>query len=67
MNCPRCKKQMKERRFFINNTLFSGLHLFELLLALLIIPVLMAGINRLVYSIGFDNFSSCFLLGEALV
>ena len=44
MNCPRCKKQMIERRFFINNTLFSGLHLFEVLLALLIVPVLMAGI-----------------------
>ena len=43
MNCPQCKKPMKERRFFFN-TFFSDTHLFEVLLALLIVPAMMAGI-----------------------
>ncbi len=44
MNCPQCKKPMKEKRYFIFNTFFSDLHLFEVMLAFLIVPVLMAGI-----------------------
>jgi len=34
---------MKKRSFFSFNTLFDGLHFFEVLVAFLIVPVMMAG------------------------
>lgn len=43
MNCPKCKKAMKGRRFFIN-TFFSDWTLLELLLPILVVPIMMAGI-----------------------
>ena len=60
MNCPQCKKQMEKRSFFSINTFFGGLHLFEVLVAFLIVPVMMAGI------IGWSIISVLIILAIAL-
>ena len=66
MNCPQCKKQMEKGTFFSINTLFGGLH-FRSAGSFSNCSSNDSRNHRLVYNIGFDNISGCFMLGKALV